>query len=227
MYRKAWVGWDAKVREDLVQRAAELCLNRMLRPKRGRAGTEASLSALPLTTAWMLQPNQGRDTVGKVLGEMRVSTTKKQVLQSRAGAFPCNAVLHKWGIAPSPACALCGHPAETQSRVKCSESCPVIKEARIRTHHKIHNLAQRLWKGIRDAAKGWIITTEQTVAGLQGLPLDGIGWANGLCRFFLPLTSQSSIAESQIIVESHSSPCLAKQHLSPSPPPVLRSPVKG
>jgi hypothetical protein len=28
---------------------------------------------------------------------------------------------------------------------------------RIRAHH---NLAQRLWKGIRDASKGWIITTE-------------------------------------------------------------------
>ena len=33
-----------------------------------------------------------------------------------------------------------------------------------------HNLAHRLWKGIRDASKGWIITVEQTVAGLQGLP---------------------------------------------------------
>jgi hypothetical protein len=42
----------------------------------------------------------------------------------------------------------------------------LLKEARIRAHH---NLAQRLWKGIRDASKGWIITTEQTVAGLQGM----------------------------------------------------------
>jgi len=165
MYRETWVEWDKKVREDLVQRAAELCLNRMLRPKRGRAGTAASPPALPLTAAWMLRPNQGRDTLGKVLGDMSISTAKKQVLQSIAGAFPCNAVLHKWGIAPSPACALCGHPAETQSHVQCS--CPVLKEARIRAHH---NLAQRLWKGIRDASKGWIITTEQTVAGLQGLP---------------------------------------------------------
>ncbi len=135
---------------------AELCLNCMLRPKRGRAGTEASPPKLrvPLSAAWMLRPNQGRDTLGKVLGEMRVSTTKKQVLQSIAGAFPCNVVLHKWGIAPSPACAHCGHPAETQSHVQCS--CLVLKEAMIRAHH---NLAQRLWKGIRDATKGWIVTT--------------------------------------------------------------------
>jgi hypothetical protein len=40
---------------------------------------------------------------------------------------------------------------------------------------------------------------------------------------FFSFTSQSSIAEAQIIAESHRSPCLAKQHLSPSPPPVLRS----
>jgi hypothetical protein len=136
----------------------------MLRSKRGRVGTEASPPALPLTAAWMLRTNQGRDTLGKVLGDMKISTAKKQELQSIAGAFPWNAVLHKWGIAPSPACALCGHPAETQSHAQCS--CPVLKEARIRAHH---NLAQRLWKGIRDASKGWIITTEQTVAGLQGL----------------------------------------------------------
>ncbi len=100
MFREAWVEWDAKFREDLVQRAAELCLNRMLRPKRGRAGTEDSPPTLLLTSVWMLRPNQGRDTLGKVLGEMRVSTVKKHVLQSIAGALPCNAVLHKWGIVP-------------------------------------------------------------------------------------------------------------------------------
>ncbi len=32
------------------------------------------------------------------------------------------------------------------------------------------NFAQRRWKGIRDASKGWIITAKQIVAGLQGLP---------------------------------------------------------
>jgi hypothetical protein len=112
----------------------------------------------------MIRPNQGRDTLGKVLGEMRVSIAKKQVLQSIAGAVPCNTVLHKWGIAPSPACALCCHPAETQSHVQCS--CPALHEARIRAHH---NIAQGLWKGIKAATKGWTLTAEQTVAGLQGL----------------------------------------------------------
>jgi hypothetical protein len=31
-------------------------------------------------------------------------------------------------------------------------------------------MAQRLWKGIKDSTTGWTIVTEQTVAGLQGLP---------------------------------------------------------
>jgi hypothetical protein len=43
----------------------------------------------------MLRPNQGRSTLGQVLGEMHISTAKKQVIQSMAGAFPGNAVLHK------------------------------------------------------------------------------------------------------------------------------------
>ena len=165
LFKEAWVEWDARVREDLVQRAAERCVTRTLKPKRGRAGEEASPPTLPLTASWLLRSNQGRSTLGKVLAEMKISTAKKQVLQSIAGAFPCNAVLHKWGIVPSAACALCGHPAETQSHIQCL--CPALKEARVRAHH---NMAHRLWKGIQASTKGWVIAIEQTVAGLQGLP---------------------------------------------------------
>jgi ribonuclease HI len=165
LLKETWVEWDARVREDLIQRAAEQCVARILQPKRGRAGAEAAPPTLPLTASWLLRPNQGRSTLGKVLGEMRISPAKKQVLQSIAGTFPCNAVLHKWGIVPSAACTLCGHPAETQSHIQCL--CPALKEARIRAHH---NLAHRLWKGIEDATSGWTLAIEQTVAGLQGLP---------------------------------------------------------
>jgi hypothetical protein len=76
-------------------------------------GAEASPPTLPLTASWLLQLNQGRSTLGKVLDEMKISSAKKQVLQSIAGAFPGNAVLHRWGIKPSAACTLCCHPAET------------------------------------------------------------------------------------------------------------------
>ncbi len=74
-------------------------------------------------------------------------------------------MLHKWRIISSPACTLCAHPTETPSHIKCL--CPALKEARILAYH---NIANRLWQSIRAAAKGWVITTEQTVAGLQGLP---------------------------------------------------------
>ncbi len=57
-------------------------------------------------------------------------------------------------------------------RISCSdaESHPeplALQEARIPAHH---NIAQRLWKGIKDASKGWTIVTEKTVEGLLGLP---------------------------------------------------------
>ncbi len=78
--------------------------------------------------------------------------------------FPCYAVLHKWGVVPSAACALCRHPTETQGHIQCL--CPALKEARIRAHH---NMAQMLWKGIKDSTREWTIVTEQTVAGLPVL----------------------------------------------------------
>jgi hypothetical protein len=121
LWKETWVEWDSRVLQ--VQRAAELYLNRILHPKRRRVAAEASPQTLPLTVAWMLRPNQGRDTLGRVLGEMRISKAKKQVLQSMAGAFPCNAVLHKWGIAPSAACPLLP-PSRDAERCAISVSCP-------------------------------------------------------------------------------------------------------
>jgi hypothetical protein len=166
-FRGMWVEYDPRVREELIQRAAKQRVSRILQSRRERASQEGSPPAPPvlsLTAAWMLSTDQGRELLGKVLGEMRISTAKKQVLQSIAGSFPCNAVLHKWKIVQSAACALCGHPRETQSHIQCS--CPALKEARIRAHH---NLAQTLWKGILGATKQWVITVEQTVSGLLGL----------------------------------------------------------
>ncbi len=73
-------------------------------------------------------------------------------------------MLYKWGKLPSAACALCFHPAETQSHIQCLR--PALKEAWILAHH---NMAHRLWKDMEDSTNGWIIVTGQTVAGIQGL----------------------------------------------------------
>ncbi len=101
-------------------------------------------------------------------------------------------------LAASAACPLCGQPAETQSHIQCL--CPANKEVRIRARF---NMAQRLWKGIKDSTKGWTIVTEQTVAsrpatasGARGArrlhlhhrlhsaglrPAPGLGWVSVGC----------------------------------------------
>ncbi len=104
---------------------------------------------------------------GKVLKGMEIGTAKKQVIQSIARAFPGNALLHKWGMVSSAACALCGALAEMQSHIQCL--CPALtqKDASIRVHH---NLTHRLLKGISDASKKFHICVEKTVHGLCCLP---------------------------------------------------------
>ena len=163
-YKGAPIQWDARLREELVQRAAAQCMRRTLQPGRRRTGQEGEAPALPLTAAWMLRPGQGRRLLGKALEELAVSSKKRQVIRSIAGAFPCNALLAKWYPNRSAACVLCGHATETQSHIQCI--CPALKEARIRAHH---NLANTLWDGIRAAGRKWVIEKELTVVGLQSL----------------------------------------------------------
>ena len=165
LFKEWWMEWDASLRDELAQRAAEQCVSCAIRPKRGRAGQEVVPPTLPLTASWLLRPDQGRSMLGHVLSKMGIGTAKKQVLQSIAGAFPGNSLLHEWGVIASAACALCGAPAETQSHIQCL--CPALKDASIRAHH---NLAHRLWKGISDASKNFHICVEQTTDGLSGLP---------------------------------------------------------
>jgi hypothetical protein len=86
LHEETWVESDARVREDLVHRAAKRCVARLLQLRRGRMGAEGSPPTLTLTAAWMLRPNQGRSMLGQVLGEMRISAAKKQILQSIAMA---------------------------------------------------------------------------------------------------------------------------------------------
>jgi hypothetical protein len=50
-------------------------------------------------------------------------------MQTVAGLFPCQALLHRWAKAPSPQCLLCGGDTETVAHVQCWR--PALKEARI------------------------------------------------------------------------------------------------
>jgi hypothetical protein len=58
LMKQAWVEWDARVREDLVQQAAEQCVTRTLQPRRGWAGEGARPPTLALTVSWQLLPDR-------------------------------------------------------------------------------------------------------------------------------------------------------------------------
>jgi len=162
------VEWDARLREHLTQVAASQSMALIGKPTRRRDGT-VTPAHIPLSTAWLLRPDQGRSTLGAALSGMKISASKRRTLQSLAGMFPCNAILYKWKIAASPACTLCGHAAETLAHVQCV--CPALKEARIRAHH---NLVMMLWSRLEKSSSRWNIHREMTVDALRGLeaPLD-------------------------------------------------------
>jgi hypothetical protein len=111
------VEWDARLREHLTQVAASQSMALIGKPTRRRDGT-VTPAHIPLSTAWLLRPDQGRSTLGAALSGMKISASKRRALQSLAGMFPCNAILYKWKIAASPACTLCGHAAETLAHVQ-------------------------------------------------------------------------------------------------------------
>ena len=113
---------------------------------------------VPLTTEWLLRPNQGRNTLGAVISWMRDTPAKRQSLQSLAGMYSGNALLFKWGLTQSPACTLCGHVSETQTHIQCV--CLALKAERIRVHH---GLAELLWGSIERSSQGWSFDREATV----------------------------------------------------------------
>ena len=167
-FKDSPIEWDARLREHLTQVAASLSMALIGKPTRRRDGT-VTPAHVPLSAAWLLRPDQGRSTLGAALHSIRISASKRRTLQALAGVFPCNAILHKWRIAASPACTLCGHAAETLSHIQCV--CPALKEARIRAHH---NLVMMLWGRLENASSRWKIYREMTVDALHGLeaPLD-------------------------------------------------------
>jgi hypothetical protein len=95
---------------------------------------------------------------------MTPSPDKKRIFQSMAGCYPCNAVLFRWKLQLSPACALCGGAVESVAHIQCV--CPALKDARIRAHH---NLANLLWDEILRGREAWSICREATVDSLHGL----------------------------------------------------------
>lgn len=157
------VEWDTRVRNHLASLAAGQAAATLSMPKTRRDGT---VKAVPITTAWLLRQEQGRQVLGRALKAMKTDSAKRRVLQTIAGAFPGNALLYRWKLRPTATCDLCACPAETQAHIQCV--CPCLKGARIAAHH---TLAGMVFDVIRDAGRGWAVHRELTVAGLQGLPV--------------------------------------------------------
>ena len=175
-YKGVLVPWNSRLRRELTQVAAAQWAAKCVRPI-NRGGQTAPRN-IPLTTSWMLRPNQGRTILGAALSRMKVVAAKRQVLQSLAGMYPGNALLFKWGLKPSPMCTLCKHASETQAHIQCV--CPALKGERIRVHH---GLAELLWGSIERATQGWSFHREATVVGLSGIevPIDAVDEWQRMC----------------------------------------------
>ncbi len=121
------VVWDVQVQWALPQVAALQVAAKLVGARRRHDGTKVPQ---PITTAWLMRQDQGRQVLGATLCTMRTNAAKRRVLQSLAGAFPCNALLHRWKLLASGSCDLCACPAETQAHIQCV--CPALKRAHIK-----------------------------------------------------------------------------------------------
>ena len=126
--------------------------------------------ALTLTDRWLLRQEQGREFLGQALASMKCGAQKRRLMQTIAGMFPCRALLHRWGKAPSPQCLLCGGESETVAHVQCW--CPALREARIAAHHAI---AKHILTTLRAQSIGrWHFYAELAVGSLRAItaPID-------------------------------------------------------
>jgi len=101
---------------------------------------------------------------------MQIGALKRRVMQTIAGVFPCRALLHRWGKAPSPQCLLCNGATETVAHSQCY--CPALKNARISAHHAI---AGRILRMLQTHAAGrWQFHPGLSVGRLRAIdvPLD-------------------------------------------------------
>ena len=91
-------------------------------------------------------------------------------MQTIARTYPCRALLHRWGKAPSQQCLLCGGESESVAHVQCW--CPTMREASIAVHHA---LAGRILAMLQEHNIGrWQFHAELAVGSLRAIdvPLD-------------------------------------------------------
>jgi len=160
--------WGAEVRRHLISVAAQhyAAQLRLDLTQQMEVSTEDNCGRqrVSITAQWLLRPEQGRTHLGSAMARMRNGAQKRRLLQTVAGVFPCRALLHKWGKAPSPTCLLCDSAAESVAHIQCW--CPVLKDARIRAHHSIAGVLFELL--VKHSAE-WQIYRELCVSSLRAI----------------------------------------------------------
>jgi hypothetical protein len=167
--------WGAGVRKALAQAETTRHRTHLTSLLSQPAGTDDDGShrtrrGVSLTAEWLLRPEQGRSHIGRALAGMRIGAKKRRLLPTLAGVFPCRALLHRWGKAPSPQCLLCGQGNDTVAHIQCW--CPILKEARIAAHHAI---AARILLMLQTQFNSqWHFHPELAVSSLRAIdvPLD-------------------------------------------------------
>ena len=165
--------WGAKVRKTLAQTATSQHRAHLTSLTTDEAGEDCpprARRAVSLTDRWLLRQDQGRRYLGQALADMRPGAKRRRVMQTVAGVFPCRALLHRWGKAPSPQCPICHSAPETVGHIQCF--CPGLKNARIAAHHTI---AKRILQMLQTHSVGsWQFHHELAIGSLRAIdvPLD-------------------------------------------------------
>ena len=168
--------WGAGIRRALTQVAAKQVRNRLIARLRQDSGSDARVEQrrqgqrVSLAAQWLLRQEEGRAFLGSAMADLRYGAKRRRIMQTIAGVFPCQALLHKWGKAASPQCLLCGGGPETISHIQ--NWCPALKDARISAHHA---LAAMIFTALQAHSTGrWQLHRELTVGSLRAIqvPLD-------------------------------------------------------
>ena len=113
--------WGAGIRRALTQVAGKQVRDRLIARQRQESGSDTRVEQrrqgqrVSLAAQWLLRQDEGRAFLGSesAMADFRYGTKRRRIMQTIAGAFPCQALLHRWGKAASPQCLLCRGRVET------------------------------------------------------------------------------------------------------------------
>lgn len=190
------VSWGPRLRKHLCVVAAskryesfrEKKVSRDMASEESDSAHHTDTQLMNWTENWLSREGTGRLVLGKVLHQLEIGQDKRRILQTIAGKFPGQALLHQWGRADSARCLLCNAQSESQCHIQCL--CPRLERARTAAHHQI---ARCLWSEItqrhRGARDDFTLVPETQVSDIRDLaPMRcSSTWDQFWARFFDPV----------------------------------------